>query len=94
MAITNHWKDSRDATTTVSDSGWPLEIDFETLPDRIITLRKEITMVIANEIVLDDSAAWTTFINNLKDAKYKLYKFRGLSDWVKFRAVGSNAHAG
>jgi len=94
MAITNHWEDNRDVTMTASDSGWLLEIDYETLPDRIITLKKEITAVIANEIVLDDSAAWTTFINNLKDAKYKLYKFQGLSDWVKFHAVGSNAHAG
>ena len=93
LAITSYWKDNRDASTA-SDNGWPLEIDFESLPDRIIKLQAEIKGVISNEFVLDNSAAWKTFVQNLKDAGYNLCEFRKLSDWTKFRAVGSNAHAG
>jgi hypothetical protein len=94
MAITNYWEDDRDAITIASDNGWPLEIDFESLPDRIIKLKAEITGVIANEFVLDDSAAWKTFVENLKCSGCNLYKFRDVSDWGKFRSVGSNTHAG
>lgn len=93
MAITSYWEDG-DATVTASDNGWPLEIDFGSLPDRIVKLKAEITGVIANEFVLDDSAAWKTFTTNLKDAECRLCSFREVSDWSKFRVVGSNAHAG
>jgi hypothetical protein len=94
LAITNYWEDDRDGTMTASDNGWPFEIDFENLPDRIVKLKAEITGVIANEFVLDDSAAWKTFVKNLKGAGCNLHKFREVSDWGKFRAVGANAHAG
>ena len=94
MAISGYWVDDRDSTTIASDNGWPLEIDFESLPDRILKLKAEITGVIANEFVLDDSAAWKTFVKNLKDSGSNLHKFREVSDWDKFRSVGSNAHAG
>ena len=94
MAITSYWEDGRDATVTASDNGWPLEINFESLPDRILKLKAEITGVIANEFVLDDSAAWKTFVKNLTGAGCNLPEFRKVSDWGKFRAVGSNAHAG
>ena len=88
------WKDDSDATMAATDNGWPLEIDFESLPDRIVKLKPEITAVIANEFILDDSAAWKTFVANLKGAECNLHEFRELSGWCKFRAVGSNAHAG
>jgi hypothetical protein len=94
MAITSYWEDDRDATTMASDNGWPLEIDFESLPDRIVKLKAEITGVIANEFVLDHSAAWQTFVENLKKCECNLYKFREASDWGKFHSVGPNAHAG
>lgn len=94
MAITSYWEDECDATMTASDNGWPLEIDFESLPDRIFKLKAEITGVIANEFVLDDSAAWKTFVKNLKSAECNLREFRQVSEWGKFRAVGSNTHAG
>ena len=79
---------------TASNNGWPLEIDFESLPDRILKLKAEITGVIANKFVLDDSAAQKTFIKNLKTAECNLHEFKEVSDWGKFHAVGSNAHAG
>jgi hypothetical protein len=94
MAITSYWEDDGDTTMNASDNGWPLEIDFESLPDRIVKLKAEITGVIANEFVLDDSAAWKTFVKNLQGAECNLRDFREGSDWSKFRAVGSNAHAG
>jgi hypothetical protein len=93
-AITNYWDSDRDPTITATDNGWPLDIDFERLPDRIVKLKAEITGVIANEFVLDDSAAWKTFVKNLKGAGCSLREFRKVSEWGKFRAVGSNAHAG
>lgn len=94
MAITSYWEDDRDATTTASDNGWPLEIDFETIPDRIVKLKAEITGVIANEFVLDNSEAWKDFVKNLKSGECNLRDFRKVPDWDKFRVVGSNAHAG
>jgi hypothetical protein len=97
LAITSYWEESEDgcdATMTASDNGWPLEIDFESLPDRILKLKAEITGIFENEFVLDDSAAWKTFFENLMAAGCNLKGFRDLSNWEKFRAVGSNAHAG
>jgi hypothetical protein len=92
MAITSYWEDDRDAS--MADNDWPLEIDFEGLPDRIFKLKAEITGVFANEFVLDDSAAWKIFVKNLKSAECNLREFRQVSEWGKFRAVGSNSHAG
>lgn len=93
-AISSYWEDDGDATMTASDNNWPLQIDFESLPDRIIELKPEITGIISNEFVLDDSPAWKKFVENLKAADCKLTDFSNITTWSKFRAVGSNAHAG
>jgi hypothetical protein len=93
MAITNYWDSDHDITITASDNGWPLDIDFERLPDCIVKLKAEITGVIANKFVLNDSVAWKMFVKNLKGAGCSLGEFRKVSDWGKFRAVGSNTHA-
>jgi hypothetical protein len=93
-AITEHGQ--QDISTTASENGWPLEIDFENLPDRImnVNIRKKIEGVIANEFVLDDTPSWKNFVSLIKAANYTLVDFQRLDQWGKFRVVGANAHAG
>lgn len=92
--ISEYWEDGEDLTMTASDLGWPLEINFERLPHRIMNLKFKISGIVGNEFVLDGALAWKTFITNLKSAECNLADFQGIPNWGKFRAVGTNAHAG
>jgi hypothetical protein len=49
------------------DHGWPTDIDFSQLHDRILDLNKdgEIWGLLDNAIVLENAAAWRTFIGRL-----------------------------
>jgi hypothetical protein len=94
IAITDHWEDNQDTTT--NEVGWPLEINFELIPERITNLTnlKKIYGMVSNAFFLVNSVAWETFINLLKGAKCNLADFQRITDWGKFSAVGINAHAG
>jgi hypothetical protein len=97
-AITEYWEDSVDGqdmtATTASEHGWPLEIDFEQIPQRIMNYKNHIDAIVADQFVLNNSEAWQTFLTLLKGANCKLADFQGIGDWAKFRAVGTNVHAG
>jgi hypothetical protein len=80
-------------TTTASEHGWPLEIDFKTIPQRIMNFETQIFAMISNFLYLKESAAWKTFLTLLNDAECIMADFQG-TQWDKFRAVGTNAHAG
>jgi hypothetical protein len=93
-AITEHWEDGDD-TTTAQDHGWPLDIEFEEIPERIlVNFTNNIKGTVANEFVLNDSVAWKKFLTLLKGSSCNMAGFQGLGDWGKFHAVGTNAHAG
>ena len=81
-------------TPTASDLGWPLEINFEIILHRIMNLKNAILGIVANEFALDNSLAWKGFLSHLKCVDCNLANFQGISNWGKFRTVGTNAHAG
>lgn len=93
-AITEYWEDGEDIRTSASENGWPLNIDFEKIPQRIINLEKRIVGVIDNYFILKDRQAWKSFLTLLKGANCNMGDFHGMQEWGKFRAVGTNAHAG
>ena len=93
-AISEYWEADEDMTPTASDLGWPLEINFKIIPHQIMNLKNEISGIVANEFVLDNSLAWKGFLSHLKCTNCNLADFHGISNWGKFHAVGTNAHAG
>jgi hypothetical protein len=95
-AITEYWEDGRDMSTTASEHGWPLEIDFENIPYRLMQpeFKNRIDEIITNLFALNNSVAWNTFLTLLNSAKCNMADFNGIHEWGKFRAVGTNAHAG
>jgi hypothetical protein len=93
-AISDYWKEGQDVSLTGSENGWPLDIDFEILPKRILKIQKKIELVLTNEFILDKIASWKTFTSLIKAEKYSLADFRRVDNWGKFRLVGGNAHAG
>ena len=46
-------------------SGWPLNINFEAVPDQIMRFKDEIHALLKNEIVLGTSFAWRVFVNDV-----------------------------
>lgn len=73
---------------------WPHDIDFETLPDRIIGMTEEIRKVLKNEIILSCSPCWKAFICALQGHDIKFIEFSQLNAKQKFQTVGKIAHVG
>ena len=94
LAVTDYWKDGPDMTTMASENGWPLEIDFAKVPEQIMKLKNEIEGLLTNQFRLNNLVTWKSFVTLLKGADCKMADFHSLGDWSKFRAVGTNAHAG
>ncbi|KAJ7911781.1 hypothetical protein B0H13DRAFT_1875513 [Mycena leptocephala] len=51
---------------------WPQDIDYSTLPGRILKLRKEVLNIIKNETALQELPVWQDFLRNID---YKIFKF-------------------
>jgi hypothetical protein len=51
---------------------WPQDIDYSTLPGRILKLRKEVLNIIKNETALRELPVWQDFLRNID---YKIFKF-------------------
>jgi hypothetical protein len=73
---------------------WPIQIDFESLADRIGHHRDEISGIFTNEIVISLSAAWKTVIRTLANSSIPLSKFDGLADASKFSILNPVSHVG
>lgn len=49
-------------------NGWPQQIDYTTLPERILQLEEEVLEMIQDPDVLKNSLVWKNFLSNI-DAK-------------------------
>ena len=55
--------------------GWPIAINFEGIPARIMALKDEINALLKNEITLGTSDAWHTFVKDVTNAGMGLAEF-------------------
>ena len=78
-------------------SGWPMTINFETIPSQIIEMKDEIHVFLKNEIVLGSSSSWCTFVNDVaRRADMSLANFSASNEVSRFTVagIGDNRHAG
>lgn len=78
-------------------SGWPSNINFEAVPDRIMMFKDEIRALLKNEIVLGTSFAWRVFVNDVtKKANMSLADFSHSNEATRLSiaGAGNNKHAG
>lgn len=74
---------------------WPLNIDFESLSDRVFfDIRPDILEMIQNPIVLGSSSAWNAFSKILRKANTSLTQFTRSRDSIRFDITGKIKHAG
>jgi len=55
---------------------------------------EKIELIFNNFFVLKDVLAWKTFLTLLEGENCNMGDFHGMQEWSKFRAVGTNSHAG
>ena len=77
-------------------SGWPTAINFEGIPAQIMALKDEIIGLLKNEIILDTSFTWHTFVKDVTNSRMGLAKFASSSEATRFAVagMGDNRHAG
>ena len=77
--------------------GWPLNINFKAVPDRIIRFKDKIHALLKNEIVLGTLFTWRVFVNDVtKKANMSLADFlrSNKATQLSIAGAGNNKHAG
>jgi hypothetical protein len=60
------------------EQGWPISFDFGEFADRVMGLKDSLCGLIENDIVLDGSSAWVSFINAVYSSDTSLSRFQYL----------------
>jgi len=86
IAISNHH------TFQNANSLWPTNIDFTSLHQRIVDLNKngEIWAIIANNIVLQETVAWRTFVSKIDKSGSTLLTWSNMPALRKFDILGGD----